>query len=123
MNSIINHFGRANGKGLKLVYEEFILGGNSLINKSWDFDTPPSMFSISSILEFGGGYCIQSFSDITLAQEYNLSGIDMYDYRYILNKFSNSLRYPNVSFDSTYTKITLNWEGSQPPRNHIMFYA
>lgn len=121
MNSIINHLGGSDG--LKLIYEEYILGGNSLINKTWTFDTPPLMFSLSSVIEFSSGYCIQSFGDIALAQEYTVGGIDMYDYRYLLGRYSTSFRYPNVSFDSTYTKITLYWEGQQPPRNHIMFYA
>lgn len=50
MNSIINHLGGTDSKDLTLVYSEFIVGGDSVIQKTWNFDTIPSIVLISSAL-------------------------------------------------------------------------
>lgn len=122
MNSIINHLGGTDSKGLKLMYEEFIFGGSSLIDKSWDFDSSPSIVSVSSILDLDTGFSLQAFFDIALAKKYSIGGLTNYNYFYLISKYSNQ-KAPVLTFNSSYTKITLYWETPQPPRIHIAFYA
>lgn len=122
MNSIINHLSGANGEGLKLVYGEYFFGGDSLINKSWDFDKSPSMASINSIIDFNSGTSLQAFFDIALAKAYSISSLSSYNYSYLISKYNNQ-RAPVLTFNSSYTTITLYWETPQPSRIHIAFYA
>ena len=123
MNSIINHLGRTDSKGLTLVYSEFIVGG-SFIQKTWNFDTTPSIVLRSSALNQApdGQAFLQTWGDIALAKEYGYSAMSFYDYEYLIKAYS-SMKPPSLSFNSSYTKITLYWETLIPPRNHIMFYA
>lgn len=124
MNSIINHLGGTDSKGLTLVYSEFIVGGDSVIQKTWNFDTTPSIVLISSALQLspGGNAFLQTWGDIALAKEYGYSAMSLYDYNYLIQAYS-SMKPPSLSFNSSYTKITLYWNTPIPPRNHIMFYA
>ena len=122
MNSIINRLGGTNGEGLKLVYGEYFVGGDSLINKSWDFDKSPSMASVSSIIGLNAGDTLQAFFDIALAKAYNISSLNSYNYAYLIRRYSNQ-KAPILMFNSSYTTITLHWETPQPDRIHIAFYA
>lgn len=121
MNSIINHLGGANGEGLKLIYEEYIFGGDSLINKTWKFDDTPTMALVSSIMNLGTGDSLQTFFDIALAKKYTIPSLTNYDYVYLTSRYSTQ-KAPTLIFTS-YTEITLYWETPQPPRIHIAFYA